>query len=206
MPTHLILASQSPRRQQLLHDAGFTFAVCPPHIDEHLDPTWTPEQSVCELSRRKGAAVVAELRRQGRNDSLVLAADTLVALANEIFGKPHDETHAHYILQKLSHHRHRVITGVCLWPLGRVEPFVAYDTTYVHMHPMSESEIQDYIRSGEGMDKAGAYALQESGERYVESIEGAFDNVIGLPVQLVKELLALWQNEQTPKQFVKDVF
>lgn len=198
MPAHLILASQSPRRRQLLLDAGFTLEVCSPGIEETVDAGWTPEQCVCHLARQKGLAVVSRLRAEGRPPgALVLAADTVVALGSEIFGKPRDEAHAYHILYQLSHNRHRVITGVCLWPLMRAEPYVDCDTTYVRMHPMSDGQIRDYIRSGEGMDKAGAYALQETGERYVEKIEGAFDNVVGLPVQLVHKLIAAWDAERS---------
>ena len=200
---NLILASQSPRRIELLKAAGFDFEVAPANIEETVAPAWSPEECVCELARNKAACVMqrvlataGSVSRQEPATTVILAADTVVALEREIFGKPRDRQDAYRILYALSHHPHRVITGVCLWPTTRSEPLIAFDVTRIRMRAMTDAEIWAYIDTGEGMDKAGAYALQETGERYVAQIEGAFDNVVGLPIALVRQLLAQWQQER----------
>lgn len=194
MDYRLILASQSPRRKQLLTRAGFRFEVMLPCLEECVDPSWTPEECAWKLARQKAENVVSSLAKAATSPKqIVLAADTVVALDERIFGKPESAQHAYEMLWLLSRNRHRVVTGVCLWPVGE-EPLIAWDVTYVRMRPMTDSELWSYVESGEGTDKAGGYAIQESADRYIESIAGAYDNVVGLPVGLVRELLGRWQS------------
>lgn len=196
---HLILASQSPRRKQLLEEAGFLFEICLPDCEEKILPAWSPEECVLNLARQKAQSVVNSLRSSeklpGRSweSSLVLAADTVVALGKEIFGKPKDFEDAYKMLWNLSRNKHRVITGVCLWSLASKDCLLEYETTYVSMRPLTHEEIQRYILSGESDGKAGAYAIQETADQYVQKLEGNFDNVVGLPIELVKKLIQKWQ-------------
>lgn len=194
----LILASRSPRRRELLARAGFEFTICPPEVDELVEEGWTPEECAVRLARQKVHDVVGRLAQRGAMSGdgkrlVVLGADTVVALGDKIFGKPKSPEHAYNMLWTLSRNPHRVITGVCLWPLGSDEPLIAWDVTYVNMRPMTDFELISYIESGEGMDKAGGYAIQETADRYIKSIVGAYDNVVGLPIDLVSRLLARWE-------------
>ncbi len=191
MAEHLILASQSPRRKRLLTEAGFHFKVHPAQIEEIVDSSWTPEECAQKLARQKAEHVLRKLsisEIDGPEKKIILAADTVVALDGKIFGKPKNDEHGYEMLRALSHNIHSVITGVCLWPLGEI-PLVDRDVTYVKMRPMTDCEIREYVASGEGRDKAGSYAIQETADRFIDSIDGAYDNVVGLPIQLVKRLL-----------------
>ena len=181
----LVLASSSPRRRELLAGAGVEFEVVPPPIDE---PTGDcrrvgPVQQAEALAFFKAAAV-HELHR----DAWVLAADTIVALDGVILGKPDDEAGARGMLRTLSGTRHAVITGVALLSPGGTRRLAAAQT-YVTMQAMSDAEIDEYIAGGEWVGKAGSYAIQESADRFVESVEGSFTNVVGLPMELVTRLL-----------------
>ena len=192
----LVLASASPRRTQLLREAGVEFEVVPPPLEELKNglPTLTPAQKAEALAYFK-ARTVAQLR-QG---CYVLGADTIVAAAGRILGKPADAEDARRMLSELSRTRHAVITGVALiGPSG--ERLIASETTYVTMSPMTDQQIDQYVESGEWIDKAGAYAIQETADRFIEKLEGSFDNVVGLPVELVLRMLdELKQHPETHK-------
>ena len=199
MEPRLILASASPRRKTLLRQAGFDFEIIEPQVSETIQAKWSPEKCVQELACQKAQDVVARIMQQSANSrpiEIVLAADTVVAIANEILGKPRDFTDAYQMLWRLSRTRHRVLTGICLWPLSWKHGMTSLATTYVEMRPMSAQEIQAYVESGEAMGKAGAYAIQETADRFVRHIDGDFDNVVGLPIRLVRQMLDQWQRQE----------
>ena len=181
----LILASTSPRRRKLLEELGRPFRVIPPPTaDETLPEEASAPQAAKELARRKARSVAA-----GLASGWVLAADTLVSVGGKIIGKPRDRSDAIKMLRKLSQQPHEVITGACLIDLESGRELLASDATTVTMRPMTEAEIEAYVDSGEAMGKAGAYALQETGDRFVKNIEGSMSNVVGLPLELVRGMM-----------------
>jgi septum formation protein len=184
----VVLASASPRRRELLERAGLAFTIEVSDVDEALDPRTPPEEAALELAERKARAVTARLRER---DVLVLAADTIVAVAERQLAKAADEREAAGMLRALSGTRHRVITGVCAMRTQDLALARGFERTFVTMREISEREIAEYVASGEWKDKAGAYAIQESADRFVTQLEeGGFDNVVGLPVELSLRLLA----------------
>ena len=176
----IILASQSPRRRELLSFYGVDFLVDPALADEeHVEGTGA--ERVKKLAQAKCAEVAA--RHPGR---FVLAADTLVCVEDEVLGKPKDEQDAHRMLRLLSGRAHEVHTGVCLrMPDGR--ELCGVDTTQVHFMEMTDEMIDRYIATKEPMDKAGAYGIQSTAGIFISHIEGSASNVIGLPLGLVTE-------------------
>ena len=178
----MILASQSPRRIELMREAGFDVTVIPADIDETALPGEAPFALVERLARSKAAAVVAA---HGEPDEVVIAADTIVTLNGEILGKPHDEADARRMLRELSGRTHQVATGVCIAHVGE-DPANVYsfvDVTDVTFYELTDDEIDAYVTSGEPMDKAGAYGIQgERGRMLVRSVNGDFYNVVGLPI------------------------
>ncbi len=173
----LVLASASPRRREILANAGFRFVVRPAEVDEAPRGVEDPLEHVKRLAIEKAEAVAL-----GAGE-VVLAADTIVAVEGEILGKPSGTTEARKMLEKLSGRWHEVLTGVCLrHPGGRI---VDAERTRVLFLPLAAQEIDDYIASGEPMDKAGAYGIQGLASKFVRRIEGCYFNVVGLPVALV---------------------
>lgn len=183
----LVLASQSPRRQEILTQAEIPFLVRPADVDEEPLAHENPEEHVRRLARRKAEAIAA------RPGDVVLGADTVVVVDGEILGKPEDRTDAEQMLRKLSGREHVVITGVCLRAPDKT--VVEVESTVVHFRALSEDEIRGYAASGEPLDKAGGYAIQGLASKFIDRIEGCYFNVVGLPVALVyrklKELGAL---------------
>ncbi|MFO7155798.1 MAG: Maf family protein [Pseudomonadota bacterium] len=170
-----ILASASPRRQQLLASAGLDFEVEPSRaVEEHV-PGEDPAHAAMRLARAKAFDVFA--RRPG---SLVLAADTVVAVDDRILGKPKSPAEAEKMLELLSGRAHRVVTGVCLLGPDRDETF--HVSTEVVFRPLGAEEIRAYVKTGEPMDKAGAYAIQGGAAGFVREIHGSYTNVVGLPL------------------------
>jgi septum formation protein len=178
----LVLASASPRRQELLRNAGIPFEVQPAHIPE--DPL--PEESARACAERLAREKALAIARQRPGD-IVLGADTVVVIDGELLGKPSDATDATRMLRLLSGREHQVITGVCLVADG--QPSVASETTLVTMSELTDQDIAGYVGSGEPMDKAGAYAIQGIASRWIPRIEGDYSNVVGLPVALVWRML-----------------
>jgi septum formation protein len=178
----LILASSSPRRRELLTEAGIAFTVHPADIDETHRPGESPIDFTQRLAREKAEAIFAK-----HPEATVLGADTVVVCDEEILGKPSDETDAARMLKKLSGRDHQVITGVALVSLSGTQTHV--ETTIVTMREISEEEIKKYIATGEPMDKAGAYAIQGAAAAFISKIEGDYSNVVGLPVKLVQQML-----------------
>ena len=189
----LVLASASPRRRELLLQAGYTFQVHPAHIEEDLQPGEDPIAYVTRLAREKAEAVFAGLTRgkhaiQRSSDPLaVLGADTTVTLDNHILAKPEDAADAARMLRLLSGRTHRVVTGVALATEQGTE--VAAEVTAVHFLTLAEEEIAAYVATGEPMDKAGAYAIQGRAARWIPRIEGCYFNVVGLPLALVSHMI-----------------
>jgi len=184
----LILASASPRRRELLAQAGLQFEVMPAHVPEDPLPGEEAIAYVTRLAREKAETVLAELAKKGGADGLaVLGADTTVTLDEEILGKPADAEDAARMLRRLSGRSHRVITGVALATARGTE--VAAEVTAVRFCTLSEEEIEAYVATGEPMDKAGAYAIQGRAARWIPRIEGCYFNVMGLPLALVWALL-----------------
>jgi septum formation protein len=182
----LILASQSPRRQELLRNAGFDFEARASGIDEQgPGPGETPEEFVRRSAREKALKVAAS----SPAGSLVLGADTVVVGGSQILGKPGGPYDAARMLRLLSGLTHRVITGVCLVsPPDQIEA-LAHETTSVTLRTLDDEEIRSYVESREPFDKAGAYAVQGLASRFVTRISGCYFNVVGLPVPLVYEIL-----------------
>ncbi|MDR1576878.1 MAG: Maf family protein [Deltaproteobacteria bacterium] len=180
----LILASASPRRRELLTAAGFEFTVQPADVDESALPLETPNDQVRRLALAKAQAVA-----QANPDKLVLAADTIVVLEGQIYGKPKDLTEAKTILQKLSGQTHQVITAFCLMGKNCPEPLERVVTSEVVFRPLSDREIDAYLRRGESLDKAGGYAVQGHGLSLIQETRGSLTNGMGLPLTEVIELL-----------------
>ena len=180
----MILASQSPRRRELLGQMGFSFTVRPAKGEELPHPELTPAQLVEELARQKALEVSAEAEA----DDVVVAADTVVAIDGKVLGKPHDKVHAAQMLSALSGREHTVYTGVAV---KRGETLlVEHEATQVRFRPLTEREIDLYIQTGEPMDKAGSYGIQGCGALLVEGIRGDYFNVVGLPICRLGRMLA----------------
>jgi septum formation protein len=180
----IVLASASPRRQELLRNAGIPFAVQPADIDETPLPGELPKQYAERLARGKARAI-----SQRRPLDYVLGADTIVVVDDAILGKPRGAGDAARMLRLLSGRTHEVITGVCLVGPNTFEKTTS-ETTLVTMNGFSDDEVRDYVATGEPMDMAGAYAIQGMASRWIPRIEGDYSNVVGLPVALVYRLLS----------------
>ena len=180
----IILASQSPRRRELLERMGLAgFRVVSPDVDEHMEEDLPPAQLVCRLSQRKARAV----REQVGDEGLIIAADTVVTLDGAVLGKPADELAAFKMLSTISGVRHQVYTGLTVLRGG--EEHTEYEVTDVSFRELTQGEIEDYIRTGEPMDKAGAYGIQGYGALFISGIQGDYYNVMGLPVCRLGQLL-----------------
>lgn len=182
----LILASASPRRHDLLTTAGIEHVVRPSYIPEERLPNETPVDFVQRIAEEKARAV-----KRGADD-IVLGADTVVVRNGQVFGKPTDAQDAVRMLRHLSGATHHVYTGICLLAKDRSVANVA--ATDVGFMKLSDGEIEEYVRSGEPFDKAGAYAIQGLASKFVASIHGCYHNVVGLPVSMVYGYLKLFGN------------
>ena len=193
----LILASRSPRRRELLAAAGYQFEVLAP--DESVECGVCSERGpaglVAELAYRKAAAIGNQLRSDppptipSPQSAIILAADTVAECDGMILGKPRDEAHARSILRQLRGREHRVLTGVCVWPPAAAEPLIRVAVTELRMDQLSDAAIEDYLASGQWEGKAGAFGYQDRlGWVHIES--GSETNVVGLPMELLAEMLA----------------
>ena len=184
----LVLASASPRRRELLAQAGFQFDVAAAHINEDPRPEEAPVAYVTRLAREKAEAIAKSPEYAPHPKTVVLGADTtVVAPSGEILAKPLDDADAASMLRILSGVTHKVITGVALVAGDHTE--VAAEVTYVTMRTLSDEEISAYIRTGEPRDKAGSYAIQGQAARWIPRIHGCYFNVVGLPLALVTAML-----------------
>ena len=187
----IVLASASPRRAELLRSAGYEFETLIVDLDERVRPGEAPDVYVRRLAAEKSAAALRRLAESPTGtgpDLVVLGADTAVVVDGAILGKPSDDREAATMLERLSGRSHLVLTGVSVrgpqHEAGRVE------TTTVEFKPLTGDEVEWYVASGEGRDKAGAYAIQGLASRFIPSINGSYSNVVGLPVAVVHELVA----------------
>jgi len=178
----LILASGSPRRRELLDLMGLTYTVETPDVDESF--SGRPSETVMEISRRKAAAVAAR-----HSDSIIIAADTLV-FADGALGKPHTPERAKEMLRSLAGNWHHVYTGITVINTRSGRILRNVDKTRVHLVPMTEQEIDAYVATGEPLDKAGAYGIQGMGGMFVDRIDGSYSNVVGLPMSMLRIMLA----------------
>ena len=189
----IMLASGSPRRKELLAQIGLSFTVRVSEADEHTEET-KPEKLVCILSERKALAVWDELTEEEKKESILIGADTVVAVDDRILGKPADETEAFQMIKLLQGRSHQVYTGVTILKQGdlqlleegtntcSIQKKQFFEKTDVLVYPMSEEEITEYVKTGEPLDKAGAYGIQGSFAAYIQGIDGDYSNVVGLPV------------------------
>ena len=184
----LILASASPRRAELVRQLQLEFHVVPSDATELHHEHLTATEISQVNAYRKARAVAKKFP-----DALVLGADTLVYLGTQLFGKPSDLADAQRMLTQLQGQTHQVITGVCLIHLRGHRQKVFAESTDVTFRPLNAEQIRDYLARISPLDKAGAYAIQENADLIVEKISGSFSNVVGLPVERVREELALWE-------------
>ena len=195
----LILASSSPRRREILQAAGIPFEVVAPSVPEIQQDGESPEQFVCRMAMEKAEAALGRIVYPSLAPILapILGADTAVVIENQTLGKPASADEARAMLRLLSGREHRVLTGLCLlsppaaWPCPRSElrSEIQLVSTIVRFSLLTEEEIEHYVSSGEPFDKAGGYAIQGLASKFIETIEGCYFNVVGLPVSLVYRML-----------------
>lgn len=184
---HLILASKSPRRREILTALGVELEILAPDVDESSDER-DPARLVTELALRKGRSARALLEKEGRwsDETVVIASDTVVSVDDRILGKPRDTEEAREMLRLLSGRGHKVTSGIAL--LAGDREIAASETTGVYFSTLSEADIVRYVASGEPMDKAGAYAVQGRASLWIERLDGDYFSVVGLPVHRLNEL------------------
>lgn len=194
----VVLASASPRRREILSTFGVQFDILPANADENSDIT-SPAELVKELSLRKARAVRELLCARGEwnSDTLIIASDTVVENGGEILGKPKNDADAARMLRGLSGRTHRVVSGVAL--LYGTREAADADSTAVHFAPMSEKDIEWYVKSGEPRDKAGAYAVQGLAALFIKGIDGDYFNVVGLPVYCLNRLTVALLGKTLPE-------
>jgi septum formation protein len=185
----IALCSNSPRRRELLTSAGLLFHLFPVKVSEIFDENLTAEGVASHLATVKGRAAVEQNKLLESPGYLILSADTIVVHEERVLGKPENSSVAAEYLRLLSGKTHRVITGIYLHETGSMNFLTALDQTKVQFRALSESEIQDYIATGEPMDKAGAYGIQGEARKFVSRIEGSWSNVVGLPLEKLEQVL-----------------
>jgi len=185
----LILASGSPRRAELMREYGYRFEVMVPTLNESamIDPSLSPAQQAMALSYFKARNVMENV-----DQGWVIGGDTIASLDGCVFGKPVDRNQAKKILTTLFGTTHEVITGVTLLDASNQNRIVQHDTTLVTMKSISQETIEQYLDTNAWQGKAGAYGIQDHGDEFVEKIEGSFSNVVGFPMELIRQMLAQW--------------
>lgn len=185
----IILASTSPRRQELIGQLGLPFEIMASHADEQVAPHLSPSEIVETLSLRKAGAVYEQLRGSGKQ-GIVVGSDTIVVFDNRVLGKPQDEREAFAMLHELQGRTHQVFTGVACIDAATGREAVAHRMTRVTMKALTRRQIERYIQTGEPMDKAGSYGIQGLGATIVEKIDGDYFTVVGLPLALLSDMLS----------------
>lgn len=185
MKKKIILASQSPRRHQLLNDLNIDFTAISPDFDEKLDSDVFSEKVIETLAYQKALSIIDKADPQ----SLILSADTVVVLDNKILGKPIDSQNAFDILRSLSNKTHKVVTSVSILDVQTKKSLIRSTTSFVTFNEWSDEDIKDYVESKKPLDKAGAYGIQELDERFIRDVQGSLSNIIGLPVETVLQML-----------------
>lgn len=186
----IILASESPRRKQLLENSGYSFETFPSKVSEKPDKNLTVNEQILDIARRKARFVYDQLFNTRTQPFLVLAADTMVILNGEALGKPKDVKEACLFLSHLSGRVHQVSTAVVMIESKNQREVSHLETTEVEFHKLEMSDIKSYVATGEPLDKAGAYAIQGLGSKLVKGFKGSYENVVGLPMDVVKKMLA----------------
>jgi septum formation protein len=181
----LVLASASPRRQELIAILGLPVQIVPSRVQEDTPDHWSPSQIVEGLSKRKAAAVKDMLSESSEFSSIVVGSDTIVVLNGKVMGKPRDAREAEQMLQELAGEVHQVYTGITCIRVFDAKTVTSHRVTKVRMRNLSSAQISRYVATGESMDKAGAYGIQGNGSVLIESIEGCYYNVVGLPLSLL---------------------
>ena len=201
---NIILASNSPRRVEILRDAAIPFEICATEVDEAALPGETARAMVARLAEAKARAAAAARNGGGDERMIILGADTTVEIDGEILGKPRDAGHARAMLARLSGRTHHVLTGIFLLRLPDGETRAAVESSVVTFAPLMEREIEEYVATGEPVGKAGAYAIQGFAGRFVPRIEGCYFNVVGLPLARCYLLLGElgWRDDRKTKRAV----
>ena len=187
----LILASNSPRRSVLLKSLGYHFDIVPPGIVEGIHDNILPTELVQKLAFLKASDVAGRVC-----DAVIVSADTIIAHEKGILGKPKDVSDARRILSILSNSEHDVISGVCVMASPSRKKMLRIERTHIKMKNIKDEEIDRYILTGEPMDKAGAYAIQGEGGKFIEKIDGSYSNAVGLPLELLQEMLSHFMNDE----------
>ncbi|HZK33027.1 MAG TPA: Maf family protein [Tissierellaceae bacterium] len=185
----IILASSSPRRKELLNKYNLDFHIFPADVDESYGDDELPEQIAMSLALQKALWVEKHFKEE-----IIIAADTIVVLEDEILNKPIDEKHAFHMLKKLSGKEHRVITGISIIKANTNLKVIDFETTIVKFRNISDDKIKRYIKTKEPMDKAGAYGIQGYGQVLIEGLNGCYSNVVGLPLGKLDYLLSKFFN------------
>jgi septum formation protein len=187
----LILASESPRRKELLARAGFSFEVIPVKVSETLEKNLTVEMQIQRISEQKLTAALAQIKPLKSQDFFVICADTMVVHKGQALGKPANSTEAQLMLESLSGSSHQVITAVSVAFSGQDCLKVKHDLeiTCVRFRKLQKNEISTYVQSGAPMDKAGAYGIQGEARKFILHVDGSYTNVVGLPLELTARLL-----------------
>ena len=187
----LILASNSPRRIVLLKSLGYHFDIVPPGIVEGIHDNVLPTELVQKLAFLKASDVARRVC-----DAIIVSADTIIVHEESILGKPKDVSDAKRILSILSNSEHDVISGVCVMASPSRKKMLRIERTHIKMKYIKDEEIDRYILTGEPMDKAGAYAIQGEGRKFIEKIDGSYSNAVGLPLELLQEMLNHFMNDE----------
>jgi len=187
----LILASNSPRRIVLLKSLGYHFDIVPHDIEECILGDVLPMELVQNLAFLKATDVARRV-----SNAIIISADTVIVHKKSILGKPKDISDAKRILSILSDSEHDIISGVCVMEMPSRKKMLRIERTHIKMKSIEDEEIDRYILTGEPMDKAGAYAIQGEGSKFVEKIDGSYSNAVGLPLELLQEMLNHFMNEE----------
>ena len=179
---NIILASNSPRRKEILKNAGINFEIITSDIDETFDSNKTIIENSLEVAKKKGIAVF-----KNHQDKIVISADTIVVFNNKVYGKPKDLDESYEMIKELNGNTHEVITSVCIINDNLIDEFSVF--SFVTFKELSEKEIVDYVNTKEGLDKAGAYGIQGIGKSLILKFEGEYENIVGLPIKEVLEHL-----------------
>jgi septum formation protein len=185
----LVLASASPRRQELIAILGLPVQIIPSRVQEDTPDHWSPSQIVEGLSKRKADAVKDKLSESTDFSSIVVGSDTIVVLNGKVMGKPRDASEAEQMLQELAGEVHEVYTGITCIRISDAKTVTSHRVTKVRMRNLTSTQISRYVSTGESMDMAGAYGIQGIGSLLIESIDGCYFNVVGLPLSLLAVIL-----------------
>ena len=185
----LVLASASPRRRQLLEQSGYKFITSYVKVSEIPQENLNLQEQIEDLARQKAQALVESYKSLKKHGILLVSADTVVVLDDQILGKPKTSQEATEVLGQLSGQKHRVITGVCLWQTEPEKVVTFHETSEVTFRDLSKDEIQAYVDTGDCMDKAGSYGIQGEAGKFVAKVDGSFDNIVGFPTERFAQVL-----------------